>query len=214
MLGISQLTPQSSIRNVAETYSRRWNFGLAANIQRKLPQELRDMIYRELVLLQNPGESAVERERKRYSGATVGRTILLSTADYPHWFDVVFMGSDFATELSRYFHSTKKFLLQHPDELEVFLSKDRFKTPCIPSTHHTLVLRVDHNEHNDGRQKFAEVLVRIVYDLKAKGWTVRVEDANARSQSEINLAATMFNYDIPRSDWVKKIKNDSAFVSP
>lgn len=116
-----------------DPYARLCCLGFATNIQAKLPQELRDMIFRELVKFHIPNEQAEQRERRFLN--EYDHNLLLSVKNYPSWFDVGYMGLDFATDLSRYYHFKKVFHLQHPDEVEAFLNKDRFNTACVPSDH-------------------------------------------------------------------------------
>jgi hypothetical protein len=97
------------------------------------------MVYKELVTLQNlypnreEGNRQVKRQSSMYELNRPELQLLLSVKDYSHFFDKHFMGIEFATELSWFFYSEKKFVLQHPGELDVFLSNDRFQTKCTPS---------------------------------------------------------------------------------
>jgi hypothetical protein len=111
---------------MADSYSRAWQLGCATNILRGLPQEIRDMIYEQLLAPNDPripndgGES-----HWRHS----------SFADHLHYFDKRFMGHEFVTELSQVFYSEKQFALRHPGELEEFFSRDRFYSGCRPYEH-------------------------------------------------------------------------------
>jgi hypothetical protein len=242
-----------SVEAMTDSYSRAWQLGCATNILRSLPQEIRDMIYKEI--LGPSGNNDVGHWR--FEGGAF--------ADFHHYFDKKYMGTEFVTELSKIFHSEKKFVLRHPGELEGLLSYDRFDSDCKPYEHirfitvdvslnlysistgktrdwsspkfrtplkqHFLVavkglynlrrlqkaapillLRIDCREHNAG-PKFAEVLVPLVYELKNKGWVVKVQGKYASKQSDEKWTALDFNYDIVKKEWDKKIKTDSAFVS-
>jgi hypothetical protein len=100
------------------------------------------MIYKELLDLQNSSRDHEESNRQfqrppisPYQGPIADHNLLLSIEDYPHYFDKKFMGIAFVTELSQVFHSERKFVLQHPGEIEGFLSRDRFGTDCKPYQH-------------------------------------------------------------------------------
>jgi hypothetical protein len=106
MVLLPQLTVGRSMGRVADFYSRAWNLGCATNILRSLPQELRDMVYKELVTLQNlypnreEGNRQVKRQSSMYELNRPELQLLLSVKDYSHFFDKHFMGIEFATELS------------------------------------------------------------------------------------------------------------------
>jgi hypothetical protein len=136
------LTADRSINYVADAYSRAWQLDCAHNILRHLPQEIRDMIYKELLDLRNPTMNHESNRQNKcvplestLHGFNPYHNLLLSVKDYPHYFDKTFMGTDFVTELSQVFHSESRFILQHPGELEGFLSQDRFDTDCQPYKH-------------------------------------------------------------------------------
>ena len=134
------LTESRSVVSVSDSYARVWNLELASNIVQRLPQELKDMIYRELIHRGPPDFHREERRRQDkapsgwvYSGSSPEHNELRRCTDYPHYFQSDYMGPDFITELSKQFHKDKHFTLQHPGELEGFLSKDRFRTTCVPA---------------------------------------------------------------------------------
>ncbi|KAH3945042.1 hypothetical protein HBI56_057250 [Parastagonospora nodorum] len=131
---------EKSIVSVSDSYARVWNLGFASNIVQRLPQELKDMIYRELMHHGPPDFDREERRRQDkpssrwvYSGSSPEHNELRGCTDYPHYFQSDYVGTDFVTELSKQFHKEKHFILQHPGELEGFLSDDRFWTACVPA---------------------------------------------------------------------------------
>lgn len=133
------LTVSRSVVSVSDSYARVWNLGFASNVVQNLPQELKDMIYRELMHRGPPDFDREERDRQdkaplgwAYSGSSPEHNELRSCTDYPRYFQSNYMGPDFVTELFKQFHKDKHFSLQHPGELEGFLSRDRFRTTCVP----------------------------------------------------------------------------------
>ncbi|EAT80138.1 hypothetical protein SNOG_12325 [Parastagonospora nodorum SN15] len=217
---------EKSIVSVSDSYARVWNLGFASNIVQRLPQELKDMIYRELMHHGPPDFDREERRRQDkpssrwvYSGSSPEHNELRGCTDYPHYFQSDYVGTDFVTELSKQFHKEKHFILQHPGELEGFLSDDRFWTAVCAQR--TLLLRVDCTTPNHGA-KFAEVLVPLVYDLKDQGWNIKVEGEYnqpliLRGQActtdrDAQLTAYDFDYSLSRAEWAQKIRNSSAFI--
>jgi hypothetical protein len=99
------------------------------------------MIYVELMHLERPCGNGIEQRRRRnkpmngwdYRSATPEHNELLTSEDYSHFFQSEYMGTTFVTELSERFHEDRNFNLQHPGELEGFLSTDRFGTLCEPA---------------------------------------------------------------------------------
>jgi hypothetical protein len=82
-------------------------------------------------------------------------------------------------------------------------------------TPHTLLLRVSAraNAEDNDLVRFAELLAPTVYDLKNRGWDVRVKDKVAAKDSEIERATKIFNYNIPQDNWMQRSAGMSAFVS-
>jgi hypothetical protein len=102
------------------------------------------MISKELLHLFNPNLKYYETNRKftpvyhgRWNepGLKSDHNRLLAPHDYPHYFTKDFMGKQFVTEMSENFHSERRFVLQHPQEIPAFLARDRFSTGCIPMEH-------------------------------------------------------------------------------
>jgi hypothetical protein len=132
------------LNHVSDSYARAWSIGIAHNILQNLPKELRNMISKELLHLFNPRHKYHETNRKFTPGYD-GRwnepdlksdhNRLPEPHDYPHYFKKEFMGEQFVTELSESFHSERRFVLQHPQEISGFLTFDRFGTGCIPMEH-------------------------------------------------------------------------------
>jgi hypothetical protein len=60
--------------------------------------------------------------------------------------------------------------------------------------------------------RMVEILVPFVYDMKEKGWTVKVD--NSRHIKNKKHVASCVSYDMTRAEWEEKIKNNSCFVSP
>ena len=64
--------------------------------------------------------------------------------------------------------------------------------------------------HTKSLAKYQEVLVPLVYDLKAKGLKITLRCYQTRSPGNVDFTS---EYDIPRAEWDAKIKESSAFVS-
>jgi hypothetical protein len=194
-------------------------------------------------------------------GRPTGLIRHLNAEDYPCYFDLAFMGTDFVNELSAAFHREKSFVVQHPAELAGFLKEDRFASGCIPAEHiRSITIDISLRAYNtflgqfrswtspkyraplqqhylasvtdlrslrlmrkkngarivfrvvcdqiEDNYKFAQVLVPWVYELKKAGCIVEVEG----SRSKPGVAATIYDYGIPRSDWEKRIQDNSALT--
>jgi hypothetical protein len=103
--------------SMADACSTAWNAGCAKIIIRSLPQELRDMIYKELLGLNSPSRNGIDSVRKvkhsyfAYMSLELDLRMLLSLEDCPRFLDKRFVGIEFATELSQVFYFDTKFVL-------------------------------------------------------------------------------------------------------
>jgi len=139
------LTHSRSTDATAKAYAIAWNTGAANNILRRLPNELKNMIYEELVHIHQRVDvemgdyrHSTRSIRYRY-GSDSASFPPLATEDYPHYFHLTYMGTTFATGLSAVFHSVAKFSIKHQEDLPGLLSKERFGTTIVPSEHIRLI---------------------------------------------------------------------------
>jgi len=139
------LTHSRSTDATAKAYAIAWNTGTANNILRRLPNELKNMIYEELVHIHQRVDvemgdyrHSTRSIRYRYDSDSASFP-LLAIEDYPHYFHLTYMGTTFATGLSAVFHSVARFSIKHQEDLSGLLSKERFGTTIVPSEHIRLI---------------------------------------------------------------------------
>jgi hypothetical protein len=75
-----------------------------------------------------------------------------------------------------------------------------------------IILRIECLWKND-LQKFAQVMVPIVYHLKEAGRIVELEAIDEKGVAVAKKVLDAFDYDAPRKVWNKEIREHSAFVS-
>ncbi|KAF1912066.1 hypothetical protein BDU57DRAFT_532983 [Ampelomyces quisqualis] len=138
----------SAIDFSMDLYSRAINANFASHILRLLPREIRDMIYHQLVnservVHERCGKKHMEdvtvpiRGVKRQESGKTYLAPLRTVESFPHFYNIEYMGVEFASELFETAYRHHNFAFDHQAEVPAFLSNCMFGTGLNPAAHVT-----------------------------------------------------------------------------